>query len=225
MSYLTQDEHKAIIANPAAIEDIYVRRWRTFADDMQPLDTGLILGGAILPVAFAAMVAWDLKPYGIEPSSIKLEDLLAAPSLACDQYVRLTWYLTSYMPQITWVPVKIAAIGWNAGAVGNHAQMLVSDGTNSLLLDPTTGFAAKDVSFDTLLQGKPVPWTNTASFEKYNPYPGSFTQTVKQAVMNGLYKPHDLLYYVGHFDTFLHMPAISSWLTPQAAALTPIPAG
>src|SRR5678816_1427279 len=99
MSYLSSASHQEIIADPAIIETYYVQSWRTFATDLGSVDYGLSLGGSILPVAFAAIVAWDLKPYGPEPG-VDLQSILAAPSLACDDYVRLAWYLTGYMPQV-----------------------------------------------------------------------------------------------------------------------------
>lgn len=218
MSYFSADTHQQIIADPSKVETYYVQCWKQFAADLGSVDYGLTLGASILPVAFASILAWDLKPYGPE-KGVTLPEILASPSIACDNYVRLAWYLTSYMPQVSWVPAKIVAVGWNGGAVGNHAQMLVSDGTNSLLLDPTIGLVVRGVTFDTLLQGKLVSPTMIATFEHNNNYAGSsgaFTEMVKNAVLQGKYKPSDLLYYVTSLDKFNHMPTNAYWLTPQA---------
>jgi hypothetical protein len=218
VSYLSASTHQEIIPDPSKVETYYVQLWKRFATDLGSADFGLVLGASILPVAFAAIIAWDLKPYGPE-KGVTLPEILASPSIACDNYVRLAWYLTGFMPQVSWVPAKIVALGWNGGAVGNHAQMLVSDGTNSLLIDPTIGLVVRGVTFDTLMQGKPVSPTMMATFESFNVYAGSsgtFTQTVKNAVLQGKYKPSDLLYYVKSLDQFTHMPANAYWLTPQA---------
>ena len=217
MSYFPKEMHDALIADPAKIEDYYVQDWKKFAYDLGPVDYGLTLGPSILPVAYAAIAAWDLKPYGPE-FGVSLDEILASPSLACDNYVRLTWYFTEFMPQVTWAPAKCVALGWNGGAAGNHAQMLVNDGTNTLMLDPTIGLVVRGVTFDTLLQGKSVETDSVASFESYNNYngtSGAFTKTIKDAIMQGQYKPIDLMYYVKTLDKYIHMPASTSWLTPQ----------
>lgn len=220
MSYLSTDTHQRLIADPSLIETYYVQLWRTFAGDLGPLDAGMWIGSSMLPVAFAAIVAWDLKRYGPEPYQVDLASILASPTLACDDYVRLTWYFTQFMPQVTWMPAAtMVAIGVNGGAVGNHAQMMISAGPQgSLLLDPTIGLIAR-TNFNDLFRGVPIAPTSIASFERYNADSlDSFRATVRGALINGSYRPGDLLYYVKTLDTYTTtMPPIASWLTPQAA--------
>lgn len=217
MSYLSADARSQILANPAAIETFYMQLWRQFAADLGPVDPGLMLGASILPVAFAAVVAWDLKPYGAEPAGTDLATLLAAPSLACDDYVRLAWYLTREMPQVQWAPARIAAVGWKGGAVGNHAQMLVGDGANTLLLDPTVGLVAR-IGYDSLVSGRPP-----AAMQSFWPYNadrpiGSFQQAVQAALLGGKYRPSDALYFVAELAQYTSsMPPSTQWLTPAIA--------
>lgn len=217
MSYLTPAELAGIIANPATVETAYVNNWKRFARDLAGVDQNMRLGAAILPVAFAAIVAFDLKPYGPEPNKFDLPALLAAPSLACDDYVRLAWSLTRLMPQVSWAPVKIAALGWQGGAVGNHCQMMVSDGSNTLLLDPTVGIVVRTTYDDLLRTPLPLGWI--ARFWKFNSTRsiGYFEAEVYGALMLNQYRPSDALYFADSLERFNTLPASSSWPTPGAA--------
>lgn len=224
MSYLSAATHQDIIANPAHVQEYYDQIWQSFRTSLGSVDAISDIPNGLLATAFAAIVAWDLKPYGTEPTVLDLQTLLNAPSLACNDYVSLTWYFCDdFMPQTA--SIKKVAIGWNGGAVGNHAQMLAEDPATgiSLLLDPTIGLVARGVTYDSLTKGLATPASMLASFENFNTYPGStgtFTQTVKNAVINGLYKPSDALYYVDKLSIFNALPAEASWLTPQGVALT-----
>lgn len=203
MSYLPDEIRAQIAARPESIADVYLAQWRPYIDALGPLDFGMRLGYSILPVVFAGTVAWDAKPYGPEPSRFDLATLFAAPSLACDDYVRLAWGLADLMPQTKRAPLRIAALGWNGGAVGNHAQMMVSDGNETLLLDPTVGIVAR-VTYDRLLQGKPVSEKDLASLWRYNsdrPI-GYFHDMVRDALLGGKYLPSDMLYFADSLEDF-----------------------
>lgn len=214
MSYLTSAQHAALIADPSLIETYYVNGWRQFASDLGTLDTNLNLDASLLPVAYATIAAWDLKRYGTEPSDVSLLSLLAAPTLACDDYVRLAWNLATLMPQTKWAPANLAAVGWNNGVVGNHAQLLAWDASATLLCDPTIGLIAR-TSFNDLSQGKPIPPMNIASFERYNQDGlDAFRATVRQALLTGTYRPSNLLYYVKSLAQYNAMPPSNHWLTP-----------
>lgn len=217
MSYLSTGALAALQANPALIEDYYVQNWRQFAHDLGEVDVNMHLGSSLLPVAFAAVCAFDLKPYGEEPSVFDLPTLLASPTLACDDYVRLAWWFTTLMPQVSWAPAKIVALGWNGGTVGNHAQMMVSDGKHSLLLDPTVGIIAQ-ITYDQLLRGQVGP--EIKSFWGYHTERpiGNFERIVRTALLQGRYAPSDALYYVDSLDHYNTMPPVSHWQTPAAAA-------
>lgn len=224
MSYLSAATQQAIIANPASIETYYEQVRPTFKANLGQLDINSDISTGLLAVAFAAIAAWDLKPYGNNPVGKDLQSLLNAATLACNDYVLLTWYFCGLMPETA--SIKITAVGWNGGAVGNHAQMLASDPANgiSLLLDPTVGLVARGVTYNNLLKGVGVPGsTMMASFATYNSYPGStgaFTQEVFNAVNAGQYKPIDALYYIDEISILAALPPESNWLTPQSAALT-----
>jgi hypothetical protein len=220
VSYLSAAAHQSIIANPAMIETYYNQVRPAFKANLGPLDANSDISLGLLAVAFAAIVAWDLKPYGDNPVGKDLQTLLNAAALACNDYVLLAWYLCGFMPETA--SINIVALGWNGGAVGNHAQMLATDPASgiSLLLDPTVGLVARGVTYDSLLQGVGVPGTKMmASFASYNSYPGSsgyFTQEVFNAVNGGQYKPSDALYYVNDISIYAAMPSETNWLTPQA---------
>lgn len=223
MSYLSAEAHADIIADPGRIATFYAQNWRGFARDLGLVDARNDMENALLAAAWAAIVAWDLKPYGPETDAIMLADLLAEPTMACDSYVRLAWYGAQIVPAAA--GVQIAALGWNAGAIGNHAQMMASVGTDTLLLDPTIGLVVRFPrmsilnAYNQILQGVPVLPADMASFENYNFYPGAFTQTVKGALLGGLYRPSDALYYVAALDLFNAMPDETTWPTPQAQGI------
>lgn len=219
MSYLSENTHQDIITNPSQVQYYYQQCWRQFTTDLGAADPGMSLPGGLLSVAWAAVIAFDLKPYGPEPAEVDLQTLLHSPTLACDHYVRLAWYFCdNFLPQTS--GIKITAVGWNGGAVGNHAQFMAYDPVSkiSLLLDPTTGLVANGVTYDSLLKG--VGSSAIGSFAGYNSYPGAFSQTVKNAVSQGQYKPSDALYYVNSLELFNAMPSWSNWMTPQGAILS-----
>lgn len=214
MSYFKPDELAQLNASPGFIYTLYSQHWYQFTKDLGPVDQGMVLGGSILPVVFSAIAAFDLKAYGPEPSDVSLAAIIASPTLACDGYVRLAWYFTGYLPQIKWPPpAKIVALGWNNGIVGNHAQMMVSDGLNTLLLDPTVGVVAR-IGYDALLQGKPP--TAIQSFWAYNSGRPLFTfeETVVNAILQGKYRPGDAMYYATSLTDYNTLPAMSEWQTP-----------
>lgn len=224
MSYLSTATHQAVTANPASIETFYNQVRPTFKANLGQVDANSDIPNGLLAVAFANIFSWDHAPYGTNPPAKDLQTLLNAPTLACNNYVLLAWYLCGFMPETA--SIKITAVGWNGGAVGNHAQMLATDPATgiSLLLDPTIGLIARGVTYNSLLKGVGVPGTlMMISFEAFNSYPGStgaFTQEVKTAVNAGLYKPCDAMYYVDKIATYQALPPEANWLTPQGAALT-----
>ena len=196
-----------------------------FKKDLGPLDANSDIPNGLLAVAFAAIAAWDHTPYGTNPVDKDLQSLLNATSMACNDYVLLAWYFCDlFMPETS--PVIKVALGWNGGAVGNHAQMLATDlvAGISLLLDPTVGLVARGPSYNTLLKGVGVPGsTMMASFKNFNSYPGStgpFTDQCVQRRERWAHKPTDCLNYVDNLETYAAMQPENNWLTQQSAALT-----
>lgn len=220
MSYWSSSTHDLLVSQPSYIGTLYANNWRIFANDLGPMDGNLDIWEQLLSAAMAAITAWDLKAYGPEPTTgVDLDTLLASPTLACDDYVRLAWYFIKLMPDYT-AGLRVTAVGWDGGAVGNHAQMLVSYSGMSLLLDPTTGLVVKysgkteDV-LNSLCSGGCVSPLLRASFEAYNNYSiGSFNTMVCAAVLNGRYRPSDLYYYTSDLDEFNNISG-PRCLTPQ----------
>jgi hypothetical protein len=229
MSYLSAQTHQAIINNPQSLPQYYGALFSTFLRDLAPMDSG-DMTDSLVRAAFASVVAFDLKPYGPEPPKVDLPSLLAAPSLACDNYVRLAWYFLNILGS----KATVTALGWDSGAVGNHAQMMVADNADtisagfrpsSLLLDPTVGFIARWIqpadAYNELTQGHSLDPNMTASFARFNSYPGTFTNTVTDAVTHGKYKPRDALYFASSLNFFNNLPAEAGWPTPGAAKFQP----
>jgi hypothetical protein len=104
-------------------------------------------------------------------------------------------YLMQQMPQTA--SVDVTAVGWDDGAVGNHSQLLVSDGNETLLLDPTIGLIVRHTSYDDIISG--VPTTDFVSFFDEQPRDdpwqlNHFNGDVIDAVQNGLYQSTDAIY-------------------------------
>lgn len=194
---LSESDKAAIIADPSYIETLYEDRWSAFDAQLGPVDTAGDLSNPLLASAYAAMCGYELKPYGNElPGVVDLQGLLAEPTLACDDYVCLAMWLMKEMPQCD--SVDAVAVGWDGGAVGNHAQLLVSDGSETLLLDPTIGLVVRHTSYDDIVSG--IPTTDFKSLFEPPPLPdpwqlAQFNDTVIVAVSQGLYGPMDALYY------------------------------
>ena len=224
MAYLSPAGIAAIIAAPSSMASYYINNWHSFATDLGGADTNYTLDSPLLASAFASAYAWGLKPYGPEPTTgVDLTTLLNAPSLACDDYVRLALYFMQLIPQTS--AVNVAAVGWNGGAVGNHSQLFVSDSSGeTVLLDPTIGLVWRDATYNQVTSGTPLPASKMHSF--YAEYGGSqsiaaFSATVIAALTNGSYKPSDALYYCASLDFFNAMPPEAGWPTPAAAQFQP----
>lgn len=221
MAYLTDNQNQRIIANPSVIATIYNNFWPAFGNNIAPLNGSI--NSQLFATAFASTVAWNLKPYGPEKSGVvDLPGILAEPTIACDVYVMLAYYLAQLIPQAN--GTKFTFLGWNGGAVGNHAQMLASANGQSILLDPTVGLMALNVTYDSLASGKPVPVNNVVSlFTKFGGTPSiaGFSATVQDAVINGKYKPSDALYYFSSFPVYISTGIDANTPTPQAQSPTP----
>lgn len=150
-------------------------------------------------VAFVSFLAYALAPYG--PSrSVTLEDLLADPAMDCDNYALLTGF---FARMFVGESVELKFAGFDGGAVGNHAQLFVGMNGEQLLLDPTIGLVAA-IGFDDVLMGKPLPPDRVRIFRQHDdPRIDPFAQKVTAAVLNGDYRPSDMLYYFHTLDQYL----------------------
>ncbi|MNX86549.1 hypothetical protein D3C86_1184350 [compost metagenome] len=149
-------------------------------------------------IAFLSILAHSLAPYGAS-RSISLKDLLADKSMDCDNYAILTGYFNALFAGETH---NLKFAGFDGGAVGNHAQLFV-DTEKGLLLDPTIGLIAR-IGFDDLLQGKPLDHHQAIIFQQHDqPELDFFVKKVYDSVLQGKYKPSDLLYFFHSIEEYL----------------------
>lgn len=202
-----------LTANPEKIGFYYDMCRTTFINELGPAFANLNEDGRKL--AWASVMAYELKPYG-GSMAFSFKDLIAASVLDCDNYVFLTWHLFRTMKPLS--PIGVRMVGWNGGAVGNHAQIFTEGTGVPLLLDPTIGLVAV-ASFDQVAKGQPV----TAFKEFYwRTELATFRANVVAALTGGLYKPSDLLYWFPEPDDYVDaLSHIKEWATPQAPAIAP----
>lgn len=132
----------------------------------------------------ASIVAGLFAEYGPGPA-ILFEDIATSDTLNCLNTTLLTGYLFAERPG------ELKPVGFDYGAIGNHAQLAYDDGRIRLLLDPTTGLVAR-IGFDELLQGKkPLA---VREFAVRGTSIEGFRRMVFDAVRAGRYRPSDLLY-------------------------------
>ena len=115
-------------------------------------------------LAFATIVAYDLKPYRDAdaisawtppPRLTDLNSLLSAPAMVCNEYVALALRLFYEAYPKTPANFQINPVGWRRDSpFGNHAQIAVSVGAGvPLVFDPTLGLITR-VSLGQLLSGQ-----------------------------------------------------------------------
>jgi hypothetical protein len=230
LSYFTPEEHAAVILDPTYIGALYARHRTRFRADLgsgfaAEIEQHFMFG-------FCGLVAFDLKPYGASVA-VTMTDLLEAPALDCDNYAVLMWRLFDILcPDAT---TNIAAVGWHNGPIGNHAQMHCqkdadSNGKNGgyWLVDPTVGIMLCGWGFDGVARGMPVGKNSQylKSFHAACGRTGSVTQwlhdAARGALVSGLYRPSQLLYYYVDLDRYIAPIAdFADWMTPQGSSLAP----
>jgi hypothetical protein len=142
---------------------------------------------------FAMAVANALAPYG-QSSATTLDDLLEEDALDCDNYAILTGYL---IEELTLGEYSYRIVGFDGGAVGNHAQSFLAIDGKEILLDATIGLVA-DIDLDSLLAGQKVPADKMVLLYAWNdPDILLFAEKVVDALVNGEYKPSDVIYIDG----------------------------
>ncbi|WFU66865.1 MULTISPECIES: hypothetical protein [Bradyrhizobium] len=192
MSYFSSAALNEIRDDPTTIVSIYNSVRTQFISDLNMPG----LDEAAIQAAFCTVVAFDLVDYGTETAANTLSALLAEPTLACDSYAMLAGELLSQFGAST---NELTYVGWNGGAVGNHSQILFSDGASNLLLDPTIGLVVANVTYHGLVGG--THYAEMTSFYDRTDL-NSFNAEVIAAVSNGSYKPSDLIYYVPTLTAF-----------------------
>ncbi|MGY4178378.1 hypothetical protein ACVIHH_003669 [Bradyrhizobium sp. USDA 4518] len=192
MSYFSSAALNQIRDDPTTIVSIYNSVRTQFISDLNMPG----LDEAANQAAFCTVVAFDLVDYGTETAANTLSALVAEPTLACDGYAMLAGELLSQFGAST---NELTYVGWNGGTVGNHSQILFSDGTSDLLLDPTIGLVVDNVTYQGLVSG--THYAEMTSFYDRTDL-NSFDAEVIAAVSNGSYKPSDLIYYVPTLTAF-----------------------
>lgn len=217
MAYLSAATHAELIANPERINAVYDIVRGSFVQHLGPQFEAQCEDHRKL--AFCAIVAFDLKPY--QGSLVHtLRELMAAPGLDCDNYVSLAWHLFYLMRPLS--NTQVAAVGWNGGAIGNHAQMqAITHGSPDIYLDPTIGLAVTGCSIDALCRGFKFQPQHMVSWESFHDRPilSLLRSNVINAIRNGTYKVSDLLYFTVGLDRWLMLAGSTDWKrqqTPQA---------
>lgn len=93
---------------------------------------GETLGDDEARAVFATVIAYSFAPYG-NSTARWLHELAGESVLDCDNYALLAHYIYAALggTETFWL------LGWNGGALGNHAQIYYESGTRRMILDPT----------------------------------------------------------------------------------------
>ena len=197
-----------------------------FQESLQELTSELppdlhALSEAELFAIYCSLISYIMAPYG-NSTEIELRNLLEEDHLDCDNYAILTKHLFDIGLKTGEIEnadsIKFIFVGWNGGAVGNHAQIFVQSAEKSMVLDPTIALLAF-ADFDSIASGRPVPSSRIIDFSTRCEL-DDYRQRVINAICKGLYRPSDLLYYFVDFQEYLHPKSGSAyWYTPGAASL------
>lgn len=213
MSYLSAPALANICADPHTWMPTYYASVKP--SFMTTLGSGFsVMPEPLIKMAFASIIAWDLKPYG--PSQAEtLSECLASPYLNCINYC----LLAGEFSRILGGP-DAGLIGWNGGVFGNHAQMMVASGGVHLYCDPTIGFLSLDNTLAGLCHGYP-PLSNKwksffSTFHSERTNIAAFDVSVRAAIMNGTVTAEDILYWFPDIDKCRAAGGASEWATPQS---------
>jgi hypothetical protein len=165
----------------------------------------------LVRVVLATVAAANFADYG-SSTAITYEDIARADGLNCGNTIFLVGYLFG-----TLVSEKIRSVGFDGGAVGNHAQLLYGEGSRSLLLDPTIGLVAQ-VGFNDLMRGTQVPSNKIRLFKirDTSEEMRSAKMRVYEAVEQGAYVPSDFMYMHQSLYEQLKSGMLSVYYSPGA---------
>lgn len=210
MGYLAQATLNAIEADPTKCETYYNSVRSTFLNDLGSAYSGV--PESVLRFMWCGMVAHHLKPYGNSNAST-MEDLLAAPALDCDNYATLAIRLYQMMTASN--DAGFAIMGWNGGAIGNHAQILAwsPDASWAVLIDPTVCVFAK-TGYNSLVMGMPATGIKNFYWQWTDLLP--YLATVQTALSSGSYRPYDCMYFFRSLEAMWAPGGRPYWATPQA---------
>lgn len=197
MPFFSQESRDRIVADPAWVQYLYAASSDQFRQ---------ILGGKFLnqpedhiKLAFATILAYELKPYG-GTDETSIESLLAEEGLHCGNYSNLAWKLYNIIGHSD--GSDVAMIGWTGGAVGNHSQLIIqTDGKKGMLLDGTIGHIALIDDANALMSGREIPLDDQVSFF-FRSELGEFRELVESALTGGMMRGGHLLYWFEANDYF-----------------------
>ncbi len=169
-----------------------------------------------LRLIFSTIVAYNLAPYG-DSSAIELEEILHENRLQCSNYALASGYFNQLL-NIDSNNIETRYIGWMGGYIGNHTQLISINKSNgvNLLLDPTIGVIAL-TSYDEVASGKKVSENNIVDFS-YRPGSKTLHDKIIFALLNGEYRPSDILYVFDTMDKFLNAARNDYIMTPGGEA-------
>src|SRR5262249_23742317 len=136
LSCLTKNHIAAVRKDPRRNIGI---AYRACDAELTRRTTSLRLTADEKKIAFLSVLAYSMAPYGAS-RSVRLEDLLSDKGLDCDNYAILTGHFSRIFLGDR---IDIKFVGFDGGAIGNHAQVFVGRDGESLVLDPTIGLVAR----------------------------------------------------------------------------------
>jgi hypothetical protein len=147
----------------------------------------------------ATFVAYHFAPYG-QSVAVTYDKLMSEAALDCDNYAMLAGYL---FRELRPDEQQLTFVGFDGGKIGNHAQAFVMKDGSSVFLDPTVGIVAQ-TSFDDLLMGrKPSPSRVLIDSRAPEAAVALLHSNVLSAVIEGGYKPSDMLYYLKGVESMI----------------------
>lgn len=197
LNCLSQNKIEKIKSQPSYANELYA----VCLNELNKKLASMNLTKRQLRLIFASTLAQSIAPYG-SSKAVTFQELLGEKTLTCASYALLTGHFAKILVAAG-DRSSLHFIGFDGGAVGNHAQLIIKNNKESLLLDPTIGLVAK-IGFDDLLSGKSVDASNVHIFRQHNDKDiNSFAEKVEKAVLNGKYRPSDLLYYFSSIDDYV----------------------
>lgn len=145
-------------------------------------------------------------------NALSYEEIAASAYLNCGNTILLAGFLFDQGD------TRVRPIGFDGGAVGNHAQLLFfqnddPDDENDLLLDPTFGIVAI-TSLNSLLSGREVPDSRIRRFAIKDKSIKQVQGTVFASVAEGRYKPSDFMYLHESVGAMYKFADLSHYFTP-----------
>ena len=213
MAYLSAQELSLIRSDASEIAAVFAARRDEFvqAAGLAGRPEALIVG------AFCTVAAYDLTPYGVaSAAALDVQTLLSLPRMACSLYVTLVLRL---MEQFDLPGHTVNFVGWDGGAVGNHAQLFVASEGHSILLDPTIALIVPDAKLEKVATG--TPFARMVSFYDADRAAGAdidaFDATVRGAIANGDYRIRDGIYDYPSLEAVIAQPEAYRFMVVNSA--------